>query len=90
MWNRSRPLVFLRTNPRRLSLALPLGRSVLAFETLPRIQLQQGRLLVEHPHAMNHFVPVEQVIYHAIFERTPIPGRSGPLGAVPASPRPEE
>jgi hypothetical protein len=45
-----------------------LERQVLAFETLPRIRLDRGRLLVEHPHAMNVFVPVERTAYHAIFE----------------------
>src|SRR5947209_11986617 len=45
-----------------------LDRPILAFETLPRIRVDRGRLLVEHPHAMNQFVPVERVAYHAIFE----------------------
>jgi len=45
-----------------------LDRPVLAFETLPRIQVERGRLLVEHPRVMNAFVPVERVAYHAIFE----------------------
>jgi hypothetical protein len=45
-----------------------LDRPVLAFETLPRIRVGRGRLLVEHPHAMNQFIPVERVAYHAIFE----------------------
>lgn len=44
------------------------GRSILAFENLPRIQVVRGELRVEHPHAMNHFVAVERVVYHAIFE----------------------
>jgi hypothetical protein len=44
-----------------------LGRPVLAFETLPRIRVDRGRLLVEHPRIMNHFVQVERVAYHAIF-----------------------
>jgi hypothetical protein len=43
-------------------------RPVLAYETLPRIQVARGRLLVEHPNVMNAFVPVERVVYHAIFE----------------------
>ena len=43
-------------------------RPVLAFENLPRIKVEQGRLLVEHPNLMNHFVPVDRVVYHAIFE----------------------
>lgn len=45
-----------------------LSRPVLAFETLPRIQVDRGRLVVEHPRVMNAFVPVERVAYHAIFE----------------------
>jgi hypothetical protein len=45
-----------------------LARPVPAFETLPRNRVDRGRLLVEHPHFMNHFVPVERVAYHAIFE----------------------
>jgi hypothetical protein len=44
------------------------ARPVIAYESLPRIQVKQGQLLVEHPHAMNVFVPVERVAYHAIFE----------------------
>jgi hypothetical protein len=45
-----------------------LDRPALAYETLPRIQVDRGRLLVEHPHAMNAFVPVARVVFHAIFE----------------------
>ncbi len=45
-----------------------LDRPVLAFETLPRIRVDRGRLLVEHPNFMNHFVAVERVAFHAIFE----------------------
>jgi hypothetical protein len=45
-----------------------LDRPVLVYETLPRVQADRGRLLVEHPHVMNVFVPVERVAYHAIFE----------------------
>jgi hypothetical protein len=41
---------------------------ILAFETLPCVRVDRGQLLVEHPHVMNHFVPVERVVYHAIFE----------------------
>ncbi len=54
--------------PETLELRRRLGRPVLAFETLPRIRVDRGRLKVEHPHVMNHFVPVERVAYHAIFE----------------------
>ncbi|MFO0950591.1 MAG: hypothetical protein U0835_05455 [Isosphaeraceae bacterium] len=54
--------------PETAELRRRLDRPVLAFDTLPRIQVDRGRLLVEHPHAMNHFVPVERVAYHAIFE----------------------
>lgn len=45
-----------------------LAQPVFAFENLPRIQLDRGRLLVEHPHLMNQFVPVGRVAFHAIFE----------------------
>jgi hypothetical protein len=54
--------------PENTELKRRLGRSVLAFETLPRIRVDRGELLVEHPHAMNQFVPVGRVVYHAIFE----------------------
>jgi hypothetical protein len=45
-----------------------LDRPVLAFENLPRIRVDRGRLFVEHPHLMNHFIPVAQAVFHAIFE----------------------
>jgi hypothetical protein len=45
-----------------------LDRKLFAFETLPRIRVDRGRLSVEHPHAMDHFVPIGRVVYHAIFE----------------------
>ncbi len=45
-----------------------LDRSVLALATLSRIRVDRGRLLVENPNFMNHFVPVERMAYHAIFE----------------------
>ncbi|WP_435021496.1 hypothetical protein TA3x_002405 [Tundrisphaera sp. TA3] len=45
-----------------------IDRPVLAFENLPRIRVDRGLLLVEHPHVMDHFVPVGRVAYHAIFE----------------------
>jgi hypothetical protein len=54
--------------PETLELRSRLDRPILAFENLPRIRVDRGRLLVEHPHAMNHFVPVERVVFHAIFE----------------------
>jgi hypothetical protein len=54
--------------PETAELRRRLDRPVLVFETLPRIWVDRGRLLVEHPHFMNHFVPVERVAYHAIFE----------------------
>ncbi|MDB5351517.1 MAG: hypothetical protein JWN86_2764 [Planctomycetota bacterium] len=41
---------------------------ILAFENLPRIRVDGGLLLVEHPHRMNQFVPVERVAFHAIYE----------------------
>ncbi|MHC5539234.1 hypothetical protein ACYOEI_13535 [Singulisphaera rosea] len=41
---------------------------VFTFTSLPRIRVERGRLLVEHPHAMDRFVPVDGVVYHAIFE----------------------
>ncbi len=45
-----------------------LDRPVLAFENLPRILVNRGRLSVEHPYIMNHFVHVGRVVFHAIFE----------------------
>jgi hypothetical protein len=54
--------------PESAELRRRLDRSVLAFETLPCIRVDRGRLLVEHPSFMNHFIPVERVAYHAIFE----------------------
>lgn len=54
--------------PETTELRRRLNRPVLAFENLPRIRVDRGRLLVEHPHFMNRFVPVERVAYHAIFE----------------------
>ena len=54
--------------PETTELRRRLDRPVLAFETLPRIRVDRERLLVEHPNFMNHFVPVERVAYHAIFE----------------------
>lgn len=54
--------------PETAELRRRLDRPVLAFETLPRIRVDRGRLLVERPNFMNHFVPVERVAYHAIFE----------------------
>ena len=45
-----------------------LGRPVLAFENLPRIRVDRGRLSVEHPHVMGRYVPVGWVAFHAIFE----------------------
>lgn len=53
--------------PETAELRNRLDRPVLAFENLPRIRVDRGRLLVEHPHAMNHFVPVDRVVFHAIF-----------------------
>ncbi|AGA28554.1 hypothetical protein Sinac_4358 [Singulisphaera acidiphila DSM 18658] len=44
------------------------AQPVLAFETLPRIQVDRGRLMVEHPHRMNQFVPIGRAVFHAIFE----------------------
>jgi hypothetical protein len=54
--------------PETTELRSRLDRPVLAFESLPRIRVDRGRLLVEHPHAMNHFVPVNRAGFHAIFE----------------------
>ena len=54
--------------PETTELRRRLGWPALAYETLPRIRVERGRLLVEHPHIMNHFVPVERVVFHAIFE----------------------
>ena len=41
---------------------------VLAFEMPPRIRVDRGRLLVEHPHLINTLVPVGRVVFHGIFE----------------------
>ncbi len=54
--------------PETAELRRRLDRPVLAFEILPRIRVDRGRLLVEHTNFMNHFVPVERAAYHAIFE----------------------
>jgi hypothetical protein len=54
--------------PETAELRRRLDHPILAFETLPRIRVDRGRLLVEHPHFMNHFVPAERVAFHAIFE----------------------
>src|SRR4051812_21614369 len=54
--------------PEAAELRSRIDRLVLAFENLPRIRVDRGRFLVEHPHAMDHFVPVGRVAYHAIFE----------------------
>ena len=54
--------------PETAELRRRLDRPILAFENLPRIRMDRGRLLVEHPHAMDHFVPVDRVVFHAIFE----------------------
>jgi hypothetical protein len=53
--------------PEAAELRRRLDRPVMAFETLPRIRLDRGSLLVEHPRFMGHFIPVERVAYHAIF-----------------------
>lgn len=64
------PLVLLvgLDEPETAELRRRLERPVFAFETLPRIRVDRGSLLVEHPRVMNAFVPVERVVYHAIFE----------------------
>jgi hypothetical protein len=54
--------------PESAELRRRLDRPVLAFETLPRIRVDRGHLLVEHPNVMNAFIPVGRVVYHAIFE----------------------
>lgn len=54
--------------PETTELRSRLDCPVLAFENLPRILVDRGRLAVEHPHVMNHFVPVSRVVFHAIFE----------------------
>jgi hypothetical protein len=54
--------------PETAELRSRLDRPILTFESLPRIRVDRGMLLVEHPHAMNHFVPVDRVVFHAIFE----------------------
>ena len=63
------PLILVGLDPPETTeLQRRLDRPVLAFETLPRIRVDRGRLLVEHPNIMNTFIPVERVVYHAIFE----------------------
>lgn len=42
--------------------------SVIAYEVLPRIKVDNGKLLVELPHIYNSFVPVSKVVFHGIFE----------------------
>lgn len=54
--------------PETTELRKRLDRPAYAFENLPRIQVDRGQLLVEHPHRMNQFVPLERVVFHAIFE----------------------
>jgi hypothetical protein len=54
--------------PETTELRRRLDRPVLVCETLPRIQVIRGRLEVEHPNVLNAFVPVDRVVYHAIFE----------------------
>lgn len=54
--------------PETTELRARFDQPVLAFESLPRIQVDRGRLLVEHPHRMNQFVPVGRVVFHAVFE----------------------
>ena len=39
-----------------------------ATETLPRIRIDRGQLLVERPVAIGQFLPVSHVVYHGIFE----------------------
>jgi hypothetical protein len=41
---------------------------LLAYAGLPRLQVDAGRLLVEHASIRDAFVPVERVIFHGIFE----------------------
>ena len=63
------PLLIVGLDERETSeIRQRLGQPTLAFENLPRIRGDRGRLLVEHPNFMDLFVPVERVVYHAIFE----------------------
>ncbi len=54
--------------PETTELRARLNRPVIAYENLPRIQVDGGTLLVEHPHRMNQFISVDRVVFHAIFE----------------------
>jgi hypothetical protein len=63
----SLPLVGL-AEPEIIELRRSLDRPVLPFETMPRIRVNRGRLLVEEPRVMNAFVPVERIVSQAIFE----------------------
>jgi hypothetical protein len=54
--------------PEYLDLKPRLHGSAIHSELLPRIQVQQGRLLVEKPNTFGAFVPVSKVLFHGIFE----------------------
>ncbi len=54
--------------PESAALRQRVHRQVLVCETLPRIRVDRGRLMVEHPNVLNAFIPVDRVVYHAIFE----------------------
>lgn len=38
------------------------------YPDLPQVKLEQGTLLVERPNVLNAYLPVDQVIFHGIFE----------------------
>jgi len=63
------PILFVGLDePETAELKRRLNRPAFAFENLPRVRVDRGRLRVEHPHRMNAFVPVGRVVFHAIFE----------------------
>lgn len=63
----SRPCIIGLDEPEFSSIAERLGIPVLAYETLPRILLRDGKLYVESDTGMG-YVPVSSVVFHGIFE----------------------
>ena len=41
---------------------------IVYHDLVPRVQIEGGRLLVEHPDDFDRFVPVSRVVFHGIFE----------------------
>jgi hypothetical protein len=54
--------------PEVLDLKSRLDSPAVSYELLPRIRIDNGRLLVENPNAFEAFVPVSRVVFHGIFE----------------------